>query len=68
LVVMLMTPFAASVPYSVAAAGPLMTSIDSISSGLMSSRRDEPEPPTPMPACDVFAPAPVVDVTRTPST
>ncbi len=32
-----MTPAAASAPYSVAAAGPLMTSMDSMSSGLMAS-------------------------------
>src|SRR3954470_22149364 len=38
-VVTTMTPFAASVPYSVAADGPLTISIDSISSGLRSLRR-----------------------------
>ena len=59
-VVMTMTPFAASVPYNVAADGPFTTSIDSISAGLMSSRREGPEPPTPI-ALFVF------DVARTPS-
>jgi len=52
-VVMTMTPFAASVPYSVAADGPFTISMFSISSGLMSfarfgcvppvNRFDEPE-------------------------
>jgi hypothetical protein len=63
-VMMLMTPRAASVPYSVAAAGPLRISIDSISSGLKSlSREITPEPNAwmEMPlACSLF--------TRTPST
>jgi hypothetical protein len=42
LVVMRMTPFAASVPYSVAADGPLRTSMVSISDGSMSSKRESP--------------------------
>src|SRR3954463_5367256 len=37
---MLMTPFAASVPYRVAALGPFNTSIDSMSSGLKSLMRE----------------------------
>ncbi len=44
-VVMRITPFAASVPYSVAAAGPFTISMDSMSSGLMSSSRDGSCPP-----------------------
>ena len=43
---MTMTPFAASVPYSVDADGPRTTSIDSISSGLMSPIRAGVVPPT----------------------
>ena len=39
------TPAAASEPKSVAAAGPLRTSIRSISSGLRSPRRSSPAPP-----------------------
>src|SRR5206468_1152484 len=39
-VVIRITPFAASVPYSVEADGPFSTSMDSISSGLMSLKRD----------------------------
>ena len=46
-VVIRITPFAASVPYSVAADGPLMISMFSISSGLMSLRRDGAWPPVP---------------------
>ena len=42
-----MTPFAAAVPYSAAAAGPLMISMSSISSGLMSLKRDGSWPPVP---------------------
>ena len=40
------TPFAAAVPYSAAAAGPLMTSMLSMSSGLRSLMRDGNCPPT----------------------
>ena len=40
LVMMLITPRAASVPYNVDAAGPLRTSMLSISSGAMSLNRD----------------------------
>ncbi len=47
LVLYTITPFAASVPYSTAADGPLTTSIDSMSSGLMSLRREGTCPPTP---------------------
>ena len=65
LVVIWMTPFDASVPYSVAAAGPFTTSIDSMSSGLMSLSRDgvkRGSPPGPVvlncagtpPACALF--------------
>ncbi len=43
------TPAAASVPYSAAAAGPLMTSMDSMSSGLRSLSRLAFWPPTPGP-------------------
>src|SRR5207249_9016309 len=39
------TPADASVPYSVAAAAPFKTSMRSIASGLMSSRRDGLPPP-----------------------
>ena len=47
LVMIWITPFAASAPYSVAAAGPFTTSIDSMSSGLMKSSglRDCPDTP-----------------------
>jgi hypothetical protein len=38
-VVICTTPFAAAVPYSAAAAGPLMISMSSMSSGFRSSRR-----------------------------
>jgi len=48
-VVIRMRPFAAWVPYSAAAAGPLMTSTDSMSSGLMSSRTEKSWPPAPAP-------------------
>ena len=47
-VVMTMTPFAASVPYSVAADGPFTISSVSISSGLMSLMRLGDVPPTPI--------------------
>ncbi len=40
LVMIWITPAAASAPYSVAAAGPLMTSMDSMSAGLIASRAD----------------------------
>jgi hypothetical protein len=46
------TPPAASAPYSVDAAGPLITSIDSMSFGLSWSRADTPcekLPPVPAP-------------------
>src|SRR5258708_22079236 len=43
-----MTPFDAAVLYSAAAAGPLMISMFSISSGLMSLKRDGRWPPTPI--------------------
>jgi hypothetical protein len=60
LVVITMTPFAASVPYSVAADGPFTTSTLSISSGLMSfTRLGRLPPPVPAP--------PIVLVMRTPS-
>ena len=52
------TPFDASVPYSVAAAGPLMTSIDSMLLGSMSFRRD---------VAPHVNPRPVSLSTRTPS-
>ncbi|MXV97026.1 MAG: hypothetical protein F4Z92_14460 [Gemmatimonadetes bacterium] len=53
------TPFEASVPYRVAAAGPLMTSIDSMLLGSMSlSREVGPQ----------LKPRPVSLSTRTPST
>ncbi len=42
------TPLAASVPYSVAAAGPLMTSMLSIIAGSRSSMRDTSRPPLSM--------------------
>jgi hypothetical protein len=45
LVMICTTPFEASVPYSVVAAGPLMISMDSMSSGLMSFNRLAPAPP-----------------------
>ena len=45
-VVMTMTPFAAAVPYSVAADGPFTISIFSISSGLRSFTRLGAVPPT----------------------
>src|SRR3954469_2010390 len=38
-VVMMIAPFAASIPYSPAASGPLSTVMDSMSSGLMSAAR-----------------------------
>src|SRR6476619_19641 len=47
LVVMTMTPFAASVPYSVAADGPFTISMFSMSSGLMSPKRLKFAPPLP---------------------
>ena len=63
-VMMLMTPRAASVPYSVAAAGPLSTSMFSISLGSKSLRREmTPE----LNACTAM-PLPVALFTRTPST
>ncbi|MNR03506.1 hypothetical protein D3C85_1194010 [compost metagenome] len=46
LVVIITTPFAASLPYKAAADGPLNTEIDSISSGLMF---EIPSPVCPMP-------------------
>src|SRR5436309_2460019 len=46
-VVTTMTPFAASVPYSVAADGPLTISMSSISSGLRPFSSDVLVPPTP---------------------
>jgi len=59
-VVITMTPFAASVPYSVAADGPFTTSILSISDGLRSlTRLGSVPPPVPAP--------PTVLVMRTPS-
>ena len=45
---MTITPFAASVPYSVDAEGPFTTSNDSISSALMSFTRLGFVPPIPM--------------------
>ena len=63
-VMMLMTPRAASVPYSVAAAGPFSTSTLSISLGSKSLRRDTtPE----LNACTKI-PLPVALFTRMPST
>src|SRR2546425_8535240 len=47
-VLMMITPVEAAVPYSAAADGPLTTSIDSISSGLMSLIRLGFVPPIPM--------------------
>jgi hypothetical protein len=52
LVVMTITPFAASVPYRVAADGPLTTSMLSISSGLMSPTRLGLASPVPTPVFD----------------
>jgi hypothetical protein len=49
LVVTRITPFAASVPYSVAAEGPFTTSMFSISSGLRSPTRLGALPPVPPP-------------------
>ena len=46
-----MTPFAASAPYSVAAAGPLITSSDSMSSGLIASSADAVWPPPAVIPC-----------------
>src|SRR6266545_8247412 len=48
LVLMMITPVDAAVPYSAAADGPLITSIDSISSGVMSLIRLGFVPPIPM--------------------
>src|SRR5207249_3438741 len=45
----LTTPLDASVPYNVAAAGPLITSTDWISAGLMSCHRDGGKVPAPGP-------------------
>jgi hypothetical protein len=56
------TPFDASVPYSVAAAAPFSTSTRSIVLGSMSSIRDG-EPPPPVPT-----PKPPPELIRTPST
>jgi hypothetical protein len=61
LVVITITPFAASVPYSVAADGPRTTSIDWISSGFRSPTRLGVVPPT-LTVLD-----PVLPSTRTPS-
>ncbi len=63
-VMMLITPFAASVPYSVAALGPLRTSIDSMSSGLKSFKREIGDEP------NAWLTGPVAGslLTRTPST
>ena len=47
-VLMMITPVEAAVPYSAAADGPLITSIVSISSGLMSFTRLGFVPPIPM--------------------
>ena len=55
LVMIWTTPLDASVPYSVAAAGPLMISMDSMSSGLMSLRRLAPAPPRCAGPCEVLA-------------
>jgi len=63
-VMMWITPFDASVPYSVAAAGPLMTSMLSMSSGLKSLSREmtlEPKACTSGPVACALS-------TRTPST
>jgi hypothetical protein len=58
---MTMTPLAASVPYSVAAEGPLTTSMFSISSGFRSPTRLALFPPVP----NAFEP--LLLVIRTPS-
>src|SRR4051794_32385745 len=54
LVVITMTPLAASVPYSVAAEGPFTISMSEISSGFSVFRSDTAVPPVPRPRAEEF--------------